>query len=91
MGTKAFFKKTRDSLQQGIYCVINPFVRLLIKMGVTPNIVTTIGFLGNLIAAAMFVYAGIIHRRELGADSEQLQFGWIGWPYIVSVAESFGT
>lgn len=80
MGTKKAFKNTRDGLQQGIYVIINPFVKLLIKMGVTPNIVTTIGFLGNLAAAAMFVYAGIIHRRELGADVEdQFQFGWIGW------------
>ncbi|MBD5366910.1 MAG: CDP-alcohol phosphatidyltransferase family protein [Muribaculaceae bacterium] len=74
------FKKLRDGLQQGIYVVINPFVKFLIKMGVTPNMVTTIGFLGNLLAAAMFVYAGIIHRREVALDVEdQYQFGWIGW------------
>jgi len=74
------FKKKRDGLQQGIYVVINPFVKFLIKMGVTPNVVTTIGFLGNLLAAAMFVYAGVIHRRELSLDVEdQFQFGWIGW------------
>lgn len=77
---KNLFKKKRDGLQQGIYVVINPFVKLLIKIGVTPNMVTTIGFLGNLLAAAMFVYAGIIHRRELALDIEdQYQFGWIGW------------
>lgn len=77
---KSTFKKKRDGLQQGIYVVINPFVKFLIKMGVTPNMVTTIGFLGNLLAAAMFVYAGIIHRRELGMPVEdQFQFGWIGW------------
>lgn len=52
------FKKMRDALQQGIYCVINPFVRLLIRMGVTPNMVTTIGLLGNIAAAAILVYAG---------------------------------
>lgn len=52
------FKKFRDALQQGIYCVINPFVRLLIRMGVTPNMVTTIGLLGNIAAAAIFVWAG---------------------------------
>lgn len=74
------FKKKRDGLQQGIYVIINPFVKFLIKMGITPNMVTTIGFLGNLLAAAMFVYAGIIHRRELSLDVEdQFQFGWIGW------------
>ncbi len=76
----SIFKKKRDGLQQGIYVVINPFVRFLIRMGVTPNMVTTIGFLGNLLAAAMFVYAGVIHRRELSLDiDDQYQFGWIGW------------
>ncbi len=52
------FKRLRDQLQQGIYCVINPFVRLLIRIGVTPNMVTTIGLLGNIAAAIIFVYAG---------------------------------
>lgn len=61
METKAFFKQQRNNLQQGIYCVINPFVRLLIKLGVTPNVVTTIGLLGNIAAAAVLVWcaAGI--------------------------------
>ena len=58
MDIKATSKKTRDSLQLGIYRVINPFVRLLIRMGVTPNVVTTIGFLGNLAAAVVIVMAG---------------------------------
>lgn len=79
MGNKAF-NKFRDSFQQGIYVIINPFVKFLIKIGVTPNMVTAIGFLGNLIAATMFVYAGIIHRRELSLPKEdQFQYGWIGW------------
>ncbi len=47
--TKA--KSARDALQQGIYVVINPFVRFLIRIGFTPNIITFIGFLGNLAAA----------------------------------------
>jgi len=53
------FKHMRDGLQQGIYTVINPFVRLLIRMGVTPNMVTTIGMLGNMAAAAVMVWAAI--------------------------------
>lgn len=52
------FKKMRDALQQGIYFVINPFVKLLIRIGVTPNMVTTIGLLGNIAAAVILVYAG---------------------------------
>lgn len=58
MNIKTRSKQTRDSLQKGIYCVINPFVRLLIRLGVTPNNVTTIGMLGNLAAAAVFVWVG---------------------------------
>ena len=57
MSDKSTFNKCRDALQQGIYAVINPFVRLLIKIGVTPNIVTTIGLLGNAAATAVLIYA----------------------------------
>lgn len=52
------FKRWRDRLQQGIYMVINPLVRLMIACGVTPNMVTTIGLLGNIAAAGVFVWAG---------------------------------
>ena len=51
MDIKKFFKARRDELQQGIYFVINPLVKGMIKIGFTPNTVTTIGFLGNLAAA----------------------------------------
>lgn len=42
MNIKSFFKSKRDNLQQGIYFVINPIVKGLIKIGFTPNTVTTI-------------------------------------------------
>lgn len=54
---KSAFNVFRDALQQGIYKVINPFVKLLIKIGVTPNVVTTIGLLGNVAATVLFVIA----------------------------------
>lgn len=59
MKVKENAKKARNGLQQGIYAVINPFVRFLIRIGVTPNMVTTIGLLGNIAAAAVFVWAGV--------------------------------
>lgn len=74
METKAFFKHQRDNLQQGIYCVINPFVRLLIKMGVTPNMVTTIGLLGNIAAAALLVL-GAVEISEGNAPD----YGTVSW------------
>ncbi len=58
MSIKQEATKARNAMQQGIYAVINPFVRLLIKMGVTPNMVTTIGLLGQIAAAAVMVWAG---------------------------------
>ena len=73
MNIKSFFKGKRDSLQQAIYFVINPIVRGLIKIGFTPNTVTTIGFLGNLVAAGMFIYAGQI------SEPGQPAYDWVGW------------
>ncbi len=54
--TKA--KSARDALQQGIYVVINPFVRFLLRIGFTPNIITFIGFLGNVAAALAIGWGG---------------------------------
>ncbi len=68
MSVKEKAKSSRDSLQQGIYCVINPFVRFMIRIGVTPNMVTTIGFLGNVAAAAVLVYAGWLAGNQGSID-----------------------
>lgn len=57
MEKKSAFQRFRDGLQQVIYAVINPFVRFMIKIGITPNVVTTIGLLGNIAAAGIFVWA----------------------------------
>ncbi|GGH00361.1 DUF4833 domain-containing protein [Pedobacter zeae] len=63
--------KLRDGLQQGIYKVINPFVKGLIKIGLTPNAVTTIGLILNIGVAVIFV---------LGAEkSNRGDMSYIGW------------
>lgn len=66
------FKQCRDKLQLGIYGIINPFVKFLIRMGVTPNVVTTIGLLGNLAAAGIFAWAG--YDSHAGRD---MHFGLV--------------
>lgn len=58
MNIKTTAKSLRDKLQKGIYVVINPIVKGLIAIGMTPNMVTTIGLLGNIAAAILFVIAG---------------------------------
>ena len=54
----------RDYLQQLIYKIINPVVKGLIKMGVTPNVITTTGLVLNIVAAVLFIYAGYLAREE---------------------------
>lgn len=47
----------RDFLQKVIYVMINPLINTMIKLGITPNIVTFVGFIGNIFAAAIFIDA----------------------------------
>jgi phosphatidylglycerophosphate synthase len=61
----------RTRLQKGIYVVIDPFVKLLIKMGLTPNAVTTIGFILNIGVTIIFI-AGV-ERANRG------DLSYVGW------------
>jgi len=64
-------KPLRDKLQLGIYKIIDPFVRLLLKIGFTPNTVTLLGFLMNIGVAALFV---------IGAErTNHGDFSYLGW------------
>lgn len=65
--------KMRDKLQKGIYAVINPFVKGLIKIGVTPNIVTMIGFVLNIGVAVIFILGA-----EEGNRGDLSYVGWAG-------------
>jgi len=69
MGTKTM----RDGLQQGIYKIINPFVRFLIKIGLTPNAVTVIGLLLNIGVAVIFVFGA-----EQSNRGDMSYIGWAG-------------
>lgn len=61
----------RDKLQQGIYVIINPLVKGLIKIGLTPNAVTTIGLILNIGVAAIFI---------VGAEkSNRGELSYVGW------------
>lgn len=81
MSGKNTFKKKRDGIQQGIYFIINPFVKLLIRIGVTPNIVTTIGLLGNLASACIIAWAGYL----AASDPENLRFDLITWGGVITI------
>ena len=63
----------RNQLQQGIYKVINPFVRVLIRAGLTPNMVTTIGLVLNIGVSIIF-----IEGAEKGNRGDLSYVGWAG-------------
>ncbi len=91
MSIKQTAKSVRDSLQQGIYWVINPFVKLLIKMGVTPNMVTAIGFLGTAAAMALVIWAGyaVANYNPQAGDSVDIyaiNYGLLTIAGIVAIA-----
>ena len=78
----------RDFLQKVIYVIINPIINAMIKMGITPNIVTFVGFLGNLVAAGFFIDAAWKLGLEGAAtDSCMTEIGWGG--FIILAAGLF--
>ena len=63
----------RDTLQKTIYTIIDPLVRRLIRVGLTPNAVTTIGLVLNIGVAVIFI-AG----AEEGGRADLRYVGWAG-------------
>lgn len=60
----------RDFLQKIIYNIINPLIHGLIRLHITPNVITFVGLLLNLVATGFFVYAAVY---------APLQLSLIGW------------
>lgn len=72
----------RTFIQKVIYVLINPLIKGLIRMGFTPNIVTTIGFLGNLGATWLLIQAALLAGR--GNMGQALPL--VGWGGAVILA-----
>lgn len=68
----------RDTLQRLIYTAIDPFLRFLLRLHVTPNVVTVMGLVGNAIAAWLFVLAA----QRLGSDRAGA-YALVAWGGIV--------
>ena len=63
----------RDRLQKAIYGIINPVVKLLIKIGFTPNAVTITGLILNIGVAVIFIVGA-----EEGNRGDFTYVGWAG-------------
>ena len=63
--------KIKDTLQQIIYKIISPIVHGLIKLGITPNFVTTTGLIINVIGTTILIYGATYGERG--------NFSYVGW------------
>ncbi|MEL6866770.1 MAG: CDP-alcohol phosphatidyltransferase family protein [Bacteroidota bacterium] len=63
-------KKYGQSL---VYDVIHPLIKLLIRYKVSPNAITTVGFVLNLVAAILFIIGAEVSARE-----DHRFVGWAG-------------
>lgn len=61
--------------QKLVYNVFDPIIKILIKLGITPNHITFLGLVLNIIATIVFVYGA--ERRERG------DHGIVGWASLV--------
>lgn len=72
----------RDKAQKVMHAIIEPLVKFLIKIGLTPNGVTTIGFLLNFGVAVIFIVGA-----ERGERADLSVVGWGG--FIILLAGLF--
>ena len=78
----------RDFLQKVIYAIINPLIKAMIAVGITPNIVTFVGFLGNIVAAGFFLDAAWkLGIEQADYASCMVTVGWGG--FIILAAGLF--
>lgn len=78
------FQRLRDGIQRAVYAVIDAPIRWLVRFGATPNMMTTVGLLGNLVAAAIIVFAAYSVRFEtlLGLPP---RYGLLGWAGVLTL------
>lgn len=78
----------RDFLQKVIYAIINPLIKGMTAVGITPNIVTFVGFLGNIVAAGFFLDAAwMLGTEQADYASCMVTVGWGG--FIILAAGLF--
>ena len=78
--TNSLWTAFRDGIQHGVYRIIDAPVRGMVKMGATPNMMTTVGLLGNLAAAGLIVMAAYATTVAMfmGFAPAYTLLGWAG-------------
>ena len=65
--------------QQIIYNIINPLINLLIKLKITPNMITSFGLFLNFVAAIIFITGG-----EQDERGDMTYVGWGGFTILIA-------
>ena len=69
----------KESGQVLVYQLINPLIQLLIKLRITPNMVTAFGLGLNLLATIIFIFGA-----EYGSRSDHTYVGWAGATILIA-------
>ncbi len=78
-GQSRGFGRFRGAIKRGLYRALDPLVNLLVHAGVTPNLITFVGFAMNIFAAGWFIWsAETATRMDLG------KVGWGGFWILVA-------
>jgi len=62
-----------------VYKIIEPVIGLLIKMGITPNMITSMGLILNFVAMLILIYGA-----EYGARDDYSYVGWAGFTILLA-------
>ena len=70
---------SESKAQLVIYSIINPLINLLVKLKVTPNMITSFGLFLNGVAAVIFIIGGEQEDR-----SDMTYVGWGGFTILIA-------
>lgn len=62
-----------------IYNILNPFIQLMFKLGVTPNMITSFGLFLNIVAAILFIIGAEVSDR-----TDMTYVGWGGFTILIA-------
>lgn len=65
--------------QKIIYKIINPLINLFVKIGITPNMITSFGLVLNILAAIIFIIGA-----KYGERNDMSYVGWGGFTILIA-------
>lgn len=69
----------KDSAKHKVYSIISPLITLLVKMGITPNMITMLGLLLNILASIV-----LIAGAEYGIRNNHKYIGYAGLIILIA-------